>query len=181
MYLIEILSFKEIIMNSTKLNISNNLISSIDNISVSSIENAIKKYVNDFQTTLIFILAIPFLYISLFFISLIISYNLIKKYKKYMNFQNSSEYRELRLLYDFTTQRREKMVKMFDDSKKKNKFWYYLLSPLKLVFFRVNKYENEAMKKFKALDSPTKEGSLFRSISEAELWERRTKAYQYKL
>ncbi|PIY07596.1 MAG: hypothetical protein COZ18_16720 [Flexibacter sp. CG_4_10_14_3_um_filter_32_15] len=168
-------------MNSTKLNISNNLISTIDNISISFIEDTIKKYVNDFQTTLIFILAIPFLYISLFFISLIASYNFIKRYKKYMNFEDAHDYKELRLLYDFTTENREKIAKMLNDIKKENKMWYYLLYPLKSIFFRVNKYEIKAMKRFKSLDSPTKEGALFRSISEEELWKRRNKMYEYKL
>jgi len=168
-------------MNSTKLNISNNLISTIDNISISFIEDTIKKYVNDFQTTLIFILAIPFLYISLFFISLIASYNFIKRYKKYMNFEDAHDYKELRLLYDFTTENREKIAKMLNDIKKENKMWYYLLYTLKSIFFRVNKYEIKAMKRFKSLDSPTKEGALFRSISEEELWKRRNKMYEYKL
>lgn len=173
--------FKEIIMNSTKLNISNNLISSIDNISVASIENALKKYVNDFQTTLIFILAIPFLYISLFFISLIASYNFIKRYKKYMDFQDAHDYKELRLLYDFTTENKEKIAKILTDIENKNKVWYYFFYPSKLIFFGVDKYEIKAMKRFKSLDSPTKEGALFRSISEEELWKRRNKMYEYKL
>lgn len=175
------MSFKEIIMNSTKLNISNNLISSIDNISVSSIEDTIKKYVNDFQTTLIFILAIPFLYISLFFISLIASYNFIKRYKKYMDFKDAHDYKELRLLYDFTTKNKEKIAKILIDIKNKNKVWYYLFYPSKLIFFGVDKYEIKAMKRFKSLDKPTKEGDIFETITEQEMWEQRPSAYEYRI
>lgn len=86
-------------MNFAELNRWDKLISSFD-------ISFIKKYINDFYSILIFILVIPFFYISLFCVFLLISYNLIKQYKKYMNFQNSSEYRSLRLLYDFTTKNR---------------------------------------------------------------------------
>ncbi|AFM03136.1 hypothetical protein Fleli_0673 [Bernardetia litoralis DSM 6794] len=165
-------------MNSTKLNITNNLISNLD---IVFIENNIKKYVNDFQSTFIFILAIPFLYISLFFTSLIISYNFIKRYKKYMNFKDAHDYKELRLLYDFTTENKEKIAKILTNIKNKNKMLYYFFYPSKLIFFGIDKYEIKAMKRFKSLDTPTKEGALFRSISEEELWKRRNKMYEYKL
>lgn len=165
-------------MNYTNPTISNHLISSIDTL---FIEQNIKKYVNDFNSTFIFILAVPFLYISLFFISLIASYNFIKRYKKYMNFKDAHDYKELRVLYDFTTENREKIVKMLSNIKKENKMWYYFFYPLKSIFFRVDKYEDKALKRFKSLDNPTKEGALFRSISEEELWKRRNKMYEYKL
>ena len=165
-------------MSSTNPTISNHLISSID---ILFIKQNIKKYVNDFYSTFIFILAVPFLYISLFFVSLIASYNFIKRYKKYMNFKDAHDYKELRLLYDFTTENKEKILKMLSDIKKESKMWYYFFYPLKSIFFRVDKYEIMAMKRFKSLDSPTKEGALFRSISEEELWKRRNKMYEYKL
>jgi hypothetical protein len=161
-------------MDFVKLNRWDKLISSFE-------ISFIKKYINDYYSIFVLILVIPFLYVSLFFVFLLISHNLIKKYKMYMDFQSSSEYRSLRLLYDFTTKNREKIINLFDDIKKESKILYYSLYPLKLSFFRVNKYEIEAMKRFKALDSPNREGSLFRSLTEQEMWERRPSAYEYKL
>lgn len=161
-------------MDFVKLNRWDKLISSFDILFV-------KKYINDFYSLFILILATPFLYVSLFFIFLLISHNLIKQYKKYMDFQNSSEYRSLRLLYDFTTKNREKIINLFSDIKKESKLIYYFCYPLKSFFFRVNKYEIEAMKRFKALDSPTREGSLFTSLTEQEMWESRAKVYEYRI
>ena len=171
-----IIFLPQTIMNSTKLNLSYNLISSIDSL---FIENNIKKYVNDFYS--IFILTVPFLYVSLFFISLIASYNFAKRYKKYINFKDAHDYKELRVLYDFTTENREKIVKMLNGIKKESKMWYYFFYPLKSIFFRVDKYEIMVMKRFKSLDSLTKEDTLFRSVSEEELWKRSNKMYEYKL
>lgn len=58
---------------------------------------------------------------------------------------------------------------------------YYFFYSLKSFFFRVNKYEIEAMKRFKSLDNPNKEGDLFYSLTEQEMWESRAKVYEYRI
>ncbi|WP_338812767.1 hypothetical protein V9L05_15540 [Bernardetia sp. Wsw4-3y2] len=165
-------------MNTAPLELSHSLLQTIESL---FIENNISKYFKDTLVVLLVVLFFPILYLASWMIALIIYCITYKILSKEINFTNAKEYRQSRIVYDLVLPVATENTTLFKKLKEKDKIWYFIFYPVRIIYLPAEWYCREVKKEFEKLDSPNKKDSLFRSISEEELWERRTKAYQYKL
>ncbi len=141
-----------------------------------------EKNAHNFLKKFLIIIFSPVLYLAFWVIALFVYFIIREDYSKKINFTNAEEYRKRRIAYDETLIGVEEFEANFNLVKRKNRIWYFIFYPMKVMYYFPSKwYCKKVKKEFEKLDAPKKEGSLFRSVSEKELWERRTKAYQYKL
>jgi len=165
-------------MNTASLELSHSLLQTIDSL---FIKNNIAKYFKDIFVVILVILCFPILYISFWIFASIICFVLHKSFSKNINFTNAEEYRQSRIAYDEALPIALENEIIFSKLKEISKIKYFLVYPIQLMYLPFRWYCRDVKKEFEKLDAPKREGSLFRSISEEELWERRTKAYRYKL
>ena len=165
-------------MNAAPLELSHNLLQTIDSLFV---ENNIAKYFKDIFVVISVVLFFPLLYVAFWIFAFIICFAIHKSFSKNINFTNAEEYRQSRIAYDDALPIAIKNKLVFSKLKELSKLRYFVLYPIILIYLPFEWYCRDVKKEFEKLDAPKRENSLFRSISEEELWERRTKAYRYKL
>ena len=141
----------------------------------------IKMYFKDKFVLFLCLLFFPILYLS-FCIAIILTNSILTKvYSKKVYFEESEQYRQNRILYDATLLVTVKISAFLKQLKSSSIFLYVLVLPIKIIYSTLDSYCKIVKKEFEKLDKPSKEGALFRSILEEELWNSRTKCYKYRI
>ena len=165
-------------MNAAPLELSHNLLQTIDSLFV---KNNIAKYFKDFFLIVCFVLFLPILYLSFWIFALIVCFIIHKSYSQKINFTNAEEYRQSRIAYDKALPISLENEVIFSRLKEVNKILYFILYPFKIMYLPFEWYCRDVKKEFEKLDKPTKEGDIFEIITEQEMWQERPSAYEYRI
>lgn len=165
-------------MNTAPLELSYSLLKTIDSL---FIENNISKYFKDVLVVVLFVIFFPIIYTALWIFALLVAFSIYKKYSQKIGFADAEEYRQSRINYDEIFPIAVKNELIFYKIKDTSKLVYFILYPIKIMFAPFKWYCRDMKKEFKKLDKPTKEGDLFESISEEEMWKERPSVYKYRI
>lgn len=165
-------------MNAAPLELSHNLLQTIDSL---FIENNIAKYFKGFFLLICFIIFFPILYIGFWIFALIVGFLIYKNYSEKIFFTSAEEYRQSRIAYDGALPIAIENEVLFNKLKEKSKILYFIIYPIKVIYLPFKWYCRDVKKEFEKLDKPTKEGDIFETITEQEMWEQRPSAYEYRI
>ncbi|WP_291725363.1 hypothetical protein [Bernardetia sp.] len=165
-------------MNTAPLELSHSLLKTIDSL---FIENNISKYFKDVVVVVLAILFFPILYFAFWIVALIAFFMIRKSYAEKINFKSAEEYRQSRIAYDEALPIAKENEIIFTKLKEISKIRYFIFYPIRLIYKPFEWYCKKVKKEFEKLDRPTKEGDLFESISEEEMWKERPSVYKYRI
>ncbi|WP_338792360.1 hypothetical protein [Bernardetia sp. MNP-M8] len=154
----------------------------LDNLSRTIIALFSEKNAHNFLKKSLIIIFSPVLYVAFWIIALFVYFLIREVYSQKVSFTNAEEYRKSRIAYDETLIGVEEFEANFNLIKRKNRIWYFIFYPMKVMFYFPSKwYCKKVKKEFEKLDRPTKEGDIFETITEQEMWEERPSAYEYRI